>query len=173
MRRHSSILVLTAALALCAGAAQAQDRAQDPRPDMQAMHARFQAMHEARLRQRADDLRTILRLRPDQEAALQAFLGAGKPPQPPMAGQRPAAPPPQAAPLTTPQRLDEMARREAEHAQRRDRALAALKAFYAALDPNQQKVFDALQRLEGPPGGFGGHGPGAWGPHGGPPGPKE
>jgi protein CpxP len=164
MRRKPSAILLTAALVLSAASmACAQDRGPGPgpRPDFAAMQAR----REAHQRQRADDLRTILRLRPDQEPALAAFLQAG-PKVPP--GPRP--PPAAEAPLTTPQRLDEMARREAQHAQARDARLQAVKAFYAALSPDQRAVFDALQRMHGPGHGFGGRPPGFGGP-GGRPGP--
>jgi protein CpxP len=169
MRRNPSILVLAAGLALAA-AAHAQDRPPQGPPDMAAMHARMQAMHAAHARQRADDLRIILRLRPDQDGALTAFLAAEAPPAAPMDMKEPRAgenaPPPA---MTTPQRLDAMARREAEHGEMRDRHVAALKTFYAALDPAQQKVFDALERLhQGPDGPHGMHGPGPGGPGGGP-----
>ena len=57
---------------------------------------------------------------------------------------------------------------------RRQKHVEALRAFYAALSPEQRQVFDALQRVEGPgPGGgpgFGHHGFGGPG-FGGPPGP--
>ncbi len=82
--------------------------------------------------------------------------------------------------MTTPQRLDQrlalMDRRMAEFRRRAE----ATKAFYAALSPQQQQVFDALGRLHGMHGGWGdkGHGgmhppmggrraPGGW--EGGPP----
>lgn len=129
----------------------------------------MKAMHEAMAKQHLEDLKTVLRLRPDQEAALQAFVASHH------AGDRrvmihrgpggadakgPDVAPPK--PMSTPERLDEMAKHEeamtAEHKKSRD----ALAKFYAALGPDQQKVFDALQRLHGP----GGH-MGARGGHGG------
>jgi hypothetical protein len=36
----------------------------------------MRAMHEAMMKQHVEDLKTVLRLRPDQEAALQAFVAA-------------------------------------------------------------------------------------------------
>ena len=52
------------------------------------------------------------------------------------------------AALTTPQRLDEMVTKMAERTAKRQAELlahvAAIKQFYAALTPTQQKVFDAL-----------------------------
>ena len=177
------------ALGLAVGA-----QAQPPAPDGHRgphamggeMQAQMKAMHEAHQRQRAADLRTILRLRPDQEGALTAFLQSRHPPMeigprhgpeggggmPPGAGH--------GAAMTTPQRLDEMARREAEHAVRHQQHAEALRNFYAALGPDQRQVFDALQRMHGPgesggepgwgrPGFGGGFGRGL----GGPPPPRE
>ena len=115
-------------------------------------------MREAHERQRAQDLRTILRLRPDQEPALTAFLQSHD--RPPGAMKR-RGPPGEAAPMTTPQQLDEMARREADHAAMQRRHAEALRAFYAALSPEQRQVFDALQRVEH--GGRGGWGHGGFG----------
>ena len=75
------------------------------------------------------------------------------------------------APMTTPQRLDAMARREAEHAAMQQKHAEALRAFYAALSPEQQRAFDALPPMmhhEGHKHWGEGHGPGHMGPPGGP-----
>ncbi|THD57820.1 Spy/CpxP family protein refolding chaperone [Phenylobacterium sp.] len=185
-----SALAVLGAATLATPAAWAQDGQRGPRPAAAGdMHARMQAMREAHEKQRAQDLRTILRLRPDQEPALTAFLqshhrpdGAGKPggrhgpPGAPGAG-------PGAAPMTTAQRLDMEARREAEMSGMRQRHAEALRTFYNALSPDQKQVFDALQRVQGHGygrggwghHGFGGHGFGGRGPGGGPPpgGPRD
>ena len=77
--------------------------------------ADMKAMHETMMKQHVEDLKTVLRLRPDQEAALQAFVAshhAGGPmvmKHGPGAAHGPAA----AKPQTTPERLAEMARHEA------------------------------------------------------------
>jgi hypothetical protein len=81
--------------------------------------------------------------------------------------------------MTTTQRLDEMAQRDSRMAAMRQQRAEKLRAFYAALSPEQKQTFDALQRLQGPRGhggphgmhGMHGHGgPGGWGgPQGGPP----
>ena len=110
-----------------------------PSPEMEKQMAEHRA-------QEARDMRLVLRLRPDQEAAWQAFQTALAPP--PMS--EPPAPPPAAA--TTPERLDAMGRRMAEMDARRARADGAIRTFYAALSPEQQQVFDALERLRGPRG---------------------
>jgi len=65
------------------------------------------------------------------------------------------------AALTTPQRLDMMVKKMAEHTAKREAAMqahvTAIKQFYAALTPAQQKAFDALH---GGMGGGMGHGRG-------------
>lgn len=119
--------------------------------------ADMKAHHEAMQKQHAEDMKTVLRLRPDQEAALAALMEAHKPPVHEMKG--PAEP----RPATTPQRLDAMAKHEAAMSAQHERMRQALAKFYAALTPEQQKTFDALQRLKGPHGGpmmHGGHGGG-------------
>jgi hypothetical protein len=168
-RAALSSLAVLAAASIAAPAAWAQDDHRGPRPTPDQMHARMQAMREAHERQRAQDLRTILRLRPDQEAALTAYLASHKRPDEGQgerhgpgrtSGQAPG-------PMTTTQRLDMMARRESEHAAMQQRHAEALRAFYGALSPEQKQVFDALQRMHGGGrGGMGGHGVGGWGHHG-------
>jgi hypothetical protein len=174
--RHAALAAFAAAtLAGSAGIAQQawaqQDDHRGPPADARArMQAQMQAMREAHEKQHAQDLRTILRLRPDQEGALAAYLQSHKRPEGPR-GDRQGPPggtgrgPGSAmgAPMTTPQRLDAMARREAEHAAMQQKQAAALRTFYAALSPEQRQVFDALQRMHG--GGHGG-GHGGWDRHG-------
>jgi hypothetical protein len=157
-----SALVALGAASIAAPAAWAQDDHRGQRPSPDQMHARMQEMREAHERQHAADLRTILRLRPDQEAALTAYLqshkrpdGAGKPP-----GERRGPPGAAGMAMTTPQRLDEMARHDAEREAMQKRHAEALRTFYAALSPEQRQVFDALQRMHG------GHEHGGWGHRG-------
>jgi protein CpxP len=115
----------------------------------------MKAMHEAMMKQHLEDLKVVLRLRPDQEAALQAFVAAHHPDGPPMMHDMHGAPGDMMKPQTTPERLAEMAKHEAAMAAEHEKMRAALARFYAALSPDQQKVFDALQRLQGPAGGHG------------------
>lgn len=117
-----------------AGQAQAQPGEAEP--------AEAQARHEAMRRQRLEDLKVVLRLRPDQEAALAAFVAAHEPRKFEHRLPDPGA-------MTTPQRLDLMAKHEGEMRARHEQARAALARFYAALSPEQQAVFDALHRLKG------------------------
>lgn len=153
MTRRLILALAPAALAL-ATLAHAQ-----PAGGPHAAHAAapdMKAHHEALQKQHAEDMKTVLRLRPDQEAALAVFMEAHQPPVHEMKG------PPEPKALTTPQRLDEMAKREAAMSAQHERMRQALAKFYAALTPEQQKAFDALQRLKGPHGGpmmmHGGHG---------------
>jgi len=101
---------------------------------------------------RAEHLRAALQLRPDQEAALMAFIDSHQRP----AGDREKRQERRGemAGLTTPQRLDAQKARMAEHEARFEQHAAATKRFYAQLSPAQQKAFDALHA------GRGGHGGG-------------
>ncbi|MCE3288091.1 MAG: hypothetical protein K0R83_103 [Caulobacter sp.] len=132
---------------------------------------------------RADHLRDMLQLRPDQEPALKAFLEATKPDIHKFEMKldkdgKPADPPKM---LTTPERLDHQARMMAEHQAAFQKRSAATRAFYGQLSPSQQKVFDTLHAHHGGGrhvkifrrGGPGGHGDRMMlrhgGPEGGPP----
>lgn len=138
-------IVLALAPALLATAATAQP-APPPGPAGPPA-AEMKARHEAMRKQHVEDLKTVLRLRPDQDAALNAFVAAHEP-------RRFERKLPDPGSQTTPQRLDEMAKMDAEMAARHKEMRDALGKFYAALSPDQQKTFDALQRLKGS------HGPG-------------
>lgn len=128
--------------------------AQPPGPpagmgDMHAMHgmgdsAAMKTKMAEHMAQMDKDMHTILRLRPDQETAWRAFRDAMHPQaMPPMAMAAPKTG------MTTPQRLDEMDRKAAERQARHAKKEAATRAFYAALSPDQQAVFDALHRMHG------------------------
>lgn len=152
MRSSPPLLVLSAVLAMTAASAAT---AQDAKPGWRQPPPDFKARMEAHKRQWADDLRTVLRLRPDQEGALTAFLARSEAKGPHDHGMHPEGSHPET--MTTPQRLDEMAQREARTMARRQRRAEKLRTFYAALSPDQQQVFDALTRMRR-------HGPG--GDHG-------
>lgn len=120
---------------------------------------------------RADHLRDMLQLRPDQEPALKAFLEATKPEvhRFEMKHDKDGKPAEKPKMLTTPERLDAQARRMAEHQAAFQKRAAATRAFYAQLTPSQQKVFDTLHAhhgggrhmrvfRRGGPGHMGGHG---------------
>jgi periplasmic protein CpxP/Spy len=121
--------------------------------------AEMKAMHEAMQKQRIEDLKVILRLRPDQEPALAAFVADQMPDRMGPEGPDGLTPPPPRA-LSTPERLADMEKRDAAMASARSAQRQALAKFYAALTPDQQRVFDAAMRLQGGrPGGPDGMGP--------------
>jgi len=110
----------------------------------QAIHAKWEARRAAHL----SELKEKLKLSPGQEAAWTTFASGTQPGVRPMGGDRQAMRA-EFDKLTTPQRLDRMI---AMSEMRRTRMLErsqAIKAFYAELSPEQQKVFDAEFRLQG------------------------
>lgn len=153
-------LVLASLLAAFASGAMAQ-----PAPGHSAerpahgMRAHDPAKMQARMEQRQAELKAKLQITAAQEGAWSAFTTALKPP-----ADRPARPDPaEMSKLTTPERIDRMqamkARRDAEMTKRAE----ATKTFYAALSPEQQKVFDGEtlrmgSRMHRHHGGQGGHG---------------
>ena len=94
--------------------------------------------HQERRARHLEALKTQLKLDATQEAAWSNFVAAT---QPPARGPRPDRA--EFEKLTTPQRLDRMQERQAEHAAMFARRNDATRALYAALKPEQQKVFDA------------------------------
>ncbi|HEV2532684.1 Spy/CpxP family protein refolding chaperone [Phenylobacterium sp.] len=133
---------MAAALAICAGSASFAQ----PAPPPAGSHAEghhWQRPDPAQMAERhAQHLRDALQLRPDQEPALRALVAAMQPP----AGEREhmRKDHEEGAGLSTPQRLDRMAARIAEHEARFRQHADAVKRFYAQLSPAQQKAFDAM-----------------------------
>ncbi|HLZ79597.1 MAG TPA: Spy/CpxP family protein refolding chaperone [Sphingomonas sp.] len=142
--RKMILFTLTACATTMAIAADPAPRAapheHEARPDFAQMRARH-----------ADDVALLIGLRPDQRPALDAFLatimphgeregGEGHPAM----GDMPAPP---AAEEGTLARLDRMSahvdRANVEAKQR----IEATRKFYASLTPDQQRRFDALERL--------------------------
>ena len=160
MNRRLLLALAPAALAM-ASFAHAQPPAGAGGPAIRMVHGggpEMKAAREAMMKQHLEDLEVVLRLRPDQESALQAFMAAHHRPEPGAMTMH-GGPGEMSKPQTTPERLAEMARRESAMAAEHEKMRAAVARFYAVLSPEQQKVFDALQRLQGPHfGGMGGHG---------------
>ena len=138
--------------------------------------SRMRARFEERRQHRQQVLHDALGLRPDQDGAWEAFLatehrpdgerGSGMRHREGEDGQR--------GELSTPQRLDRMAQRMSERQARFAQRADAIKRFYAALDPRQQKTFDALlAEGDGGMGGFGHHHHMGRGGSGGPGGPER
>ena len=146
-------MALIAGLALPFGLATAS-LAQDAPPAAgapAAHHHRDPAEMRAR---RAERLRAALQLQPSQDAALNAYLDAMKPPGG-MDRRGVHGQPGETARLTTPERLDKMLARADEHRTRMVAHVAAVKQFYAQLTPSQQKAFDAMGPMMHRHGGFG------------------
>jgi hypothetical protein len=164
----ASLAALSAA-ACVASSSLAQEAAPPAAPPSAAAHQHWAEHMQARAEAHAKALHDILNIQPSQEAAFQTFLAAMKPEHEEGMGEHREMHDMHdmhdMAQLTTPQRLDriaaEMAARQAEFQRHAD----AVKAFYAALDPQQQRAFDALPPMMGHgmhghhhgPGGFKGH----------------
>ena len=121
------------------------------------------ARMQAQMAKRQAELKSRLKITPDQESAWTLFTAAMQPPARTMGGERPMAEQrAELEKLTTPERIDRM---KAMRAQRMtdmnavmDKRGEATKAFYAALSLEQQKAFDAEHRKMGGHGGYGGPG---------------
>lgn len=158
------ILRPLAGLSLCAMFAAATSAAAQDQPPAPPSGQAWAAHAHARAEAKIHALHDLLNIRADQDAAFQTFVAAmhphhDKPAQPPAGGDMDS--------LTTPQRLDRMAARIADHQARFQAHAEAIKQFYAVLSPEQQRAFDALPILGmmGRMGGHGGpHGPGGMGP---------
>jgi protein CpxP len=151
-------LALTAVIAT-AGLAAEPPAGPPGRDGMMMRHMDDPAAQARRAERHAQHLRDALQLRPDQEPALRAFIESMKPPPGAMGGMMGhMGPGPDGdhdgdhdgdENLTTPQRLDRML---AHLDQARAMMVAhaeAVKRFYAALSPTQQKAFDAMGPMGG------------------------
>ena len=162
MKTRSLIAAGCAAVALIAAAAVASAQ-EGPPPPMGPPSAEMQQHMQAQHAQMLADLHTVLRIRPDQEAAFKALGDSMTPKTFFMKHEGPHGD------VTLPQMLAEHAKMDADaHAamQAHDSAILAL---YNALSPDQQKVVDALMRLHhgmggGMEGAMEGHGMAMGGP---------
>jgi hypothetical protein len=128
-------LVVGAAIVLSATLASAQP-APPPGPPPAGQHSGPTPADES------DRFRQELRLRPDQEGSLQAFVAAMQPKPGQAEHFRDEAA--REATLPTPQRLDAMLARMDEMRGVLVARMAATKAFYAQLSPGQRVIFDQL-----------------------------
>lgn len=101
----------------------------------------------------AQRLRAVLQLRPQQEAALQAFLAAMKPMDPDARRQAIEARRAEPKPAATPDRIARRQKMRAERLARVDARERATLAFYNQLDARQKAAFDALAPQFAPKGG--------------------
>ena len=134
-------------------------------------HGRMGRMDPAKMEQmvarRAADLKAKLKITPAQESAWTSFTAAMKPPA---NWQEKRMDRTELDKLTTPERIDKMrtlrAERTAEMNAAMDKRDEATKTFYAALNADQKKVFDAEHARMGQHASRGGH-HGPKGPRGG------
>lgn len=123
---------------------------------MEEMRARM----EQRRAERLEFFKFKLKVTPAQEGAWNAWTAAMKPPAQRMARPDRA----EFERLSTPERIDRMRALRATRQAEMDRRMDATKVFYASLNPDQKRLFDAesLRFLGGRRGGhhgggFGGH----------------
>jgi protein CpxP len=115
--------------------------------------AKRQARMQERMAKRQAELKQKLQISAAQESAWTAWTTAMKPParmQRPDRGEF--------AKLPTPERIDRMRALRTERMAAMDKRADATKTFYAALTPEQQKLFDAETARRGHRGHGGHHG---------------
>ncbi|SFE44469.1 Spy/CpxP family protein refolding chaperone [Paracidovorax wautersii] len=142
----------------------AADGAKAPRQGERRAHSPEE--RQQRMERHASELKQKLQITPAQESAWTAFTTAMQPPADAQARHEALR---DLDKLTTPERIDRLRALRTQHAAEADRRDEAVKTFYAALTPAQQKVFDAEsarmhQRMAGPDG-AGPRGPKAGGEH--------
>jgi periplasmic protein CpxP/Spy len=157
-------LIVAAILAGIAGVS-ATAIAQGAGPQAGQHAQRMEQMHQ-RHAEHQTQLKSALKITAAQEAAWNAYA-SGTAPNPAMKGHMARE---DWSKLTTPQRLEKMQTQRAERDTAMGKRVEAIKTFYAALTPEQQKVFDTqahggFQRAGmkgehrmGGKGGHGGHG---------------
>jgi periplasmic protein CpxP/Spy len=106
------------------------------------------AKMQAYMAKRQAEMKAKLKITPAQEGAWTAFTAAMQPPA--NMGARPG--PEQRAEfdkLTTPQRIDKMRDMRTQRMAAMDKRMDATKTFYAALNADQQKIFDTEHKMRG------------------------
>ncbi len=117
------------------------------------------AKRQAKMAQRQAELKAKLQLNASQEGAWNTFAASMKPPA--RTGQDHAAMRAEMEKLSTPERIDRMKALRAQRDAEMDKRAEAAKTFYATLNADQKKVFDAQPKRGGR-----GHGGGHGGEHG-------
>ena len=137
--RHLIAAAVLASLALAAGAQTAPAAAPDAvQPPLREHRGAFDpAKMQEHFARRQAALKQQLQIAPAQESAWNAYIAAMKPPAD---FTRPD--PAELERLTTPERIDRMRTLRAARAAEMDKRAEAAKTFYAALSPEQKKVFD-------------------------------
>lgn len=154
MKYHFKPLLIAGLLAASGFAAMAQDAPRNDMPGQQrgGHHRMDPAKMQEHMARRQNELKAQLKLSPQQEQAWTAYTAAMTPPAGFM-GKRPDVA--ELQKLPTPERLDKMQALRVQRMSEMNAAMSkrtdATKAFYAALTPEQQKIFDerAMQRRGG------------------------
>lgn len=163
VKRSLVVAAILAGIAGVSATAIAQGMGQHHGMDPQKHTQRTEQMAKRHAEHQAQ-LKSALKITASQEAAWNAYV-AGTTPNPPAGA--PGMAREDWSKLTTPQRLDKMQALRAERDAAMAKRIEAVKTFYAALTPEQQKVFDtqahggmhrAGMKGEHRMGGKGGHG---------------
>ncbi len=124
---------------------------QDGPPKAQRGMMRHEAMDPAKMQEhmakRQAALKARLKIEASQESAWTHFTSAMKPPAD-MAKRR-GEMRAEMQKLSTPERIDKMKSLRAERDSFMDKRADAVKTFYAALNPEQKKIFDAQPMMPG------------------------
>jgi protein CpxP len=147
-----SLAPLAASLVLAIPAIGAAQPAPPPPPPPGGMqpHHDWEARRGEAMARHAKALHDVLGIRPDQEAAFQAFVAAR---HRPMGDHMRPEPRPDLSSLPMPDRLEQRSKMmEAHEAMRHERMqqmIAAVRGLYGVLSPEQRRTFDALPSLMG------------------------
>ena len=137
--KHLAAAGLLAALGLAAHSQTPPPATSGAAPMAREQHGHMDPAKMAeRMARRQAALKQKLQLTPAQEGAWSAYTASMKPPA---HMQRPDRA--EFEKLTTPERIDRMRAMHAARAAEMDKRADATKTFYAALSPEQKKVFDS------------------------------
>ena len=131
-----------------------QGQRMDPAARQERM-AKHQARMQERMAKRQAELKQKLQIAPAQEGAWNNWITAMKPP-----ARMPRPDRAEWEKLPTPERIDRMRALRVARMATMDQRAEATKSFYAALTPEQKKVFDAETARRGHRGHGGRHGGG-------------
>jgi len=153
VRTPFKALLLAGLLAGASHAALAQTPPPPPAAGHAAMGPRDPAKIQARMVQHQAELKAKLKLSASQEGAWTSFIAAMQPP-----ALMPRPDHAEMDKLSTPERIDKMRAMRAARDAEVDKRMDATKTFYAALTPEQQKIFDTSRMPHGEHGGPAGPG---------------
>ena len=145
-RMLASVAALSAAVCISSVSFAQEPLSGAATPTASVQHDRRVGRERAHVEDKARALHDILNIRPDQDGAFQALVATMWPPEGKggmgMHGDQDGM-----DRMTTPQRLDRMAARMSERQAEFQRHADAVRRFYAALNPDQQRAFDALHGM--------------------------